>query len=57
MITPWYNMPIQLPLQPAGITLPAPPQDPPTLADVVAAKYYQAQVDVAVGNALLILCC
>jgi len=43
-------MPIQLPLQPVGINLPAQPQDPPTLADIVAAKFYQAQVDVAVAS-------
>jgi len=45
-------MPVQLPLQPAGINLPAQPQDPPTLVDVVAAKSYQARVDMAVGQRL-----
>lgn len=48
-------MPVQLPLQPAGVNLPAHPHDPPTLADVVAAKFYQAQVDVAVGQPLPLL--
>jgi hypothetical protein len=47
-------MPIQLP-QPAGMNLPDLPQNLPTLADVVAAKSYQARVDTAVGNALLVL--
>ena len=41
--------PIQLPPQPPGLDLPAQPHDPPTLADVVAAKSYQTGVDVAVG--------
>jgi hypothetical protein len=46
------HMAVQLPPQPAGINLPAPPQNPPMLADIVAAKSYQAQVDVAVGQPL-----
>ncbi len=41
-------MPIQLPLQP-GIDLPALPDDPPTLTDVVAARSYQARVEEAIG--------
>jgi len=45
-------MPVQLPVKPAGVNLPAHPQDPPTLADVVAAKSYQARVDVAVSQTL-----
>ncbi|KAN0109213.1 hypothetical protein V8E52_009541 [Russula decolorans] len=44
-------MPIQLPLPPAGVNLPAQPHSPPTLPDVVAAKSYQARVDVAVASA------
>ncbi|KAM6504423.1 hypothetical protein JOM56_001366 [Amanita muscaria] len=44
-------MAVQLPPQPAGhIVLPAHPQNPPILADVVAAKSYQARVDVAVAS-------
>jgi hypothetical protein len=43
-------MPIQLPVQPAGVNLPAQPHSPPMLPDVVAAKSYQARVDVAVGE-------
>ncbi|KAF8800395.1 hypothetical protein BYT27DRAFT_7117675 [Phlegmacium glaucopus] len=43
-------MPVQLPLQPAGVNLPPQPHDPPTLADVVAAKSYQARVDVAAAS-------
>jgi hypothetical protein len=43
-------MPVLLPPQPPGVILPPQPQDPPTLADVVAAKAYQARVDVATGR-------
>ncbi|KAF8495738.1 hypothetical protein F5888DRAFT_1709685 [Russula emetica] len=43
-------MPVQLPPQPAVVNLPAQPQDPPILLDVVAAKSYQAAVDVAVAS-------
>ena len=43
------DMPVQLPLQPVGIDLLDLPQDPPMLADVVAAKSFQTRVDVAVG--------
>ena len=42
-------MPIQLPVQPAGVNLLAQPQSSPILPDVVAEKSYQAAVDVAVG--------
>ena len=48
-------MPVPLPLQPAGINLPAQPQNLPTLDDVVAAKRFQSQVDVAVGQPRLLL--
>jgi hypothetical protein len=48
-------MPVPLPLQSADINLPAQPQDPPTLDDVVAARHYQTQVNVAVGQPLLLL--
>ena len=48
-------MPVPLPLQPAGVNLPAQPQDPPTLADVVAAKYYERQVDTAISLRLQFL--
>ena len=40
-------MPVHRPPQPARIDLPAQPHDPPTFPDVVAAKLYQTQVDVA----------
>jgi len=43
-------MPVQLPLQPAGINLPAQPQNPPTFADVLAAKSYHDKVESAAGN-------
>ncbi|KAF8239062.1 hypothetical protein L208DRAFT_177388 [Tricholoma matsutake] len=43
-------MPIQLPPQPAGISLPAHPHNPPTLADTVA-KSYKTRVDVAFDDA------
>jgi hypothetical protein len=49
------HMPVPFPLQPAGINLPPQPQEPPTLADVVAAKHYQAQANVAVGQPLAFL--
>ena len=48
-------MPIQLPDPLDGIDLPAQPEDPPTLDDVVQAKFYQAhlaQVDAAYGKPL-----
>ncbi|KAF8222386.1 hypothetical protein L208DRAFT_1446391 [Tricholoma matsutake] len=45
-------MPIQLPPQPAGVNLPAHPHDPPTLADIVAAKSYKTRVDVAFASQL-----
>jgi len=38
------------PLQPAAVNLPILPEDPPTLADVVAANSYQTGVDVAAGQ-------
>jgi len=43
-------MPVQLPPQPPGINLPVHPEDPPTLNDIVAAKYYKALVNVAVAS-------
>ena len=46
------TMPVQLPLKPVGVNLPASPQDPPTFANVVAEKSFQTQVDVAVGQPL-----
>jgi hypothetical protein len=45
-------MPVQLPPLPPGVQL---PQDPPMLADVVAAKTYKVQVDMAVGQLHLLL--
>jgi hypothetical protein len=48
-------MPVQLPPQPPGIHLPAQPQDPPMLADVVAAKSYKVQVDMAAVSQLHLL--
>jgi hypothetical protein len=48
-------MAIPLPRQLPGINLPEEPQDPPTLADVVAAKKYKDTVDVALGELLLII--
>jgi len=55
LISRAFIMPVPLPLQPAGINLPPPPQDPPTVDDVVAAKDFQSQVDVAVGQPHLLL--
>jgi hypothetical protein len=46
------TMPIQLPEPLEGIDLPDAPEDPPTLDDVVRAKLYKAQVDVAFGQPL-----
>jgi hypothetical protein len=43
-------MPVQLPLQPAGVSLPAQPPNPTTFEDVLAVKFYQNKVDAVVGN-------
>ena len=45
-------MPIELPLAPEGIDLPAMPSNPPTLDDVIQARLYQADVNVAFGQSL-----
>ena len=38
-------MPIQLPLAQPYVNLPPPPQDPPTIGDVMVAQRYHEQVD------------
>ena len=38
-------MPVQLPLAPAGVNLPAQPQNPPTLADIASAIDYYRNIE------------
>ena len=45
-------MPIELPPALLGIDLPEIPSNPPTLDDVIQARSYQADVNVAFGESL-----